>query len=356
MLLYDLVREHVEKTLRNIGPIAFGSQRLEAVNKLRRCQVYELSEVMPLFGDWEVERHKSVPKRPPFPLIWAEWHYVDSDPADPSFYDDYTLGAMIEQLPCTNIVVKTPNGSQVLDAELEKYRVTRFSRLNKFGLTEEGFHRRQSKSRAGSQPLTYQKCVDRKRKLQGLPVQDIATGLWSQSQSGDRCKFYSLVPHGADGRYNANLFLLEHLEYYGTYVGMSDQQASPWPAFMAFALLNCRNVTTDEHTPPKKLQQRCSQHRKPPRTTFKTLKIVLPRTRASSAGTQQHEGSPKRWHLCSGHFRELRSDKFTRKQGQWVWVQPHSRGDAELGQVFKNYQLTENQPAESAVELETDIA
>lgn len=37
------------------------------------------------------------------------------------------------------------------------------------------------------------------------------------------------------------------------------------------------------------------------------------------------------WHRVRGHWRSLRSERFTRKQGQKVWVQPHARGSAGNG-------------------------
>jgi len=44
-----------------------------------------------------------------------------------------------------------------------------------------------------------------------------------------------------------------------------------------------------------------------------------------------------RRHWVRGHYRKLRSDYFTRKQGQKVWIPPHTRGEGIL--VPKKYRL-----------------
>ena len=120
------------------------------------------------------------------------------------------------------------------------------------------------------------------------------------------------------------------------------QLTHPWPAFMACTLLHCKNIVTEDHVPDAAIQRKCVKQKSPPRITYKTLRVEVPRSvlaRHNSDGQTDDAGPQVRFHLCSGHFRELRSDKFTNKRGQWVWVPAHWRGSMELGVIHKNYKL-----------------
>ncbi len=115
-----------------------------------------------------------------------------------------------------------------------------------------------------------------------------------------------------------------------------------WPAFMAFSLLHCKNIAAEDNKPSKPRQKDRKRAGLPRLVTYKTLKIEVPRSvQARKSYEGADDGEPKvRFHLCSGHFRELRSEKFVNKQGQLVWVPSHFRGSKDLGEVHKTYKLT----------------
>jgi hypothetical protein len=51
MLLYDHVREHAEWALRKYGPEVFGQRNMANLRHLRGAAVYDVTDVVPLFGD-----------------------------------------------------------------------------------------------------------------------------------------------------------------------------------------------------------------------------------------------------------------------------------------------------------------
>jgi hypothetical protein len=123
------------------------------------------------------------------------------------------------------------------------------------------------------------------------------------------------------------------------------QWVDPWPAFMAFALLHCKNIVTEDVVPGERIQRECKKHNRPPRVTFKTLKIEVPQTvhaRRSYEGGEDDAGPKVRLHLCRGHFKHLQSERYVNMRGQVIWCPAHFKGSKELGEVNKHYQLSPN--------------
>lgn len=110
---------------------------------------------------------------------------------------------------------------------------------------------------------------------------------------------------------------------------------APWYPVMAFGLLNCVNVSADQEEAPKRPnEERAKKRGLPQRPGYKTLKIHVPRS-TGGGGEGTGEGSPKRMHICRGHFKNLQAARY-KKRG-WHWWSPHLRGDPELGSVEKDY-------------------
>jgi hypothetical protein len=122
-----------------------------------------------------------------------------------------------------------------------------------------------------------------------------------------------------------------------------DPVSVPWPPFMAFALLHCKNVVVDEHVPDEKTQRRARKAGNPPRVTYQTLRVEVPvashRRQAIQPGDLEDSGPRVRFHLCAGHFKHLQSPRYVNKRGQLVWCPAHWKGAKELGEVHKNYQV-----------------
>lgn len=96
-------------------------------------------------------------------------------------------------------------------------------------------------------------------------------------------------------------------------VAMSIMQADP-------EVVRCEK----RHRAAKKARK--TKNRPPGYEAMRT--IVLPGLRYERATgswhAKRHNGVA--WHMVRGHYRLLKSEKFRNKQGQKVWVKPHSRG------------------------------
>lgn len=109
----------------------------------------------------------------------------------------------------------------------------------------------------------------------------------------------------------------------------------------AFNLMACKNVETITVRPDKKLRQARHRRGKPPLSEYKTLRITVP-----GKGFHQErndsaiEAMRNRLHTVRGHFADYRAGKglFGRIKGRF-WIPAHTRGDAELGEVRKDYSV-----------------
>jgi hypothetical protein len=351
MLLYDQVREHAERLLRRIGPDAFGETNLVTLRALHGAVVYELSDVIPLFGDWEREKDRAVPKRPPHPVVWAEWRYADYT-EDGLYGDDWTLAALIAPLPeafkadllahpprplgeggwvdANELAVGEQRFRDFLSVPKEYYLVHQFKRLDRSCLNPAG------EGREGGRVLTFAERQARTRERINRPSCDLGTFLWSQAPDGSAVRRYKLIRNDPSPL-DSSVFFLPILYSSGV---RHWQCADPWPAFMAFALLHCKNVVTEEHVPDERLQRRVRKAGNPPRVTYKTLRLEVPATvhhRQGYAGGSEDDGPRVRFHLCRGHFKDLRHERYRVKGLHW-WP-AHWRGTKDLGEVHKTYKL-----------------
>jgi hypothetical protein len=149
----------------------------------------------------------------------------------------------------------------------------------------------------------------------------------------DEFSFLSCSPHGLwepDDlkNYSANGFP-EHLEQ-GTFI-------DSLLCIYFIVILSCKNIITQQNTPPEALNKKRIKRGKLPLFSYKTL--VLKPT------TKQEKSIPKdlwdnRIHLCRGHFKEYTSANplFGRITGRFWW-QPSVRGRNKNGVVMKDYEV-----------------
>jgi hypothetical protein len=325
MLLYDRVLEHACRSLAKYGRDRFGDENYATLEALRAAAVYEVSEVVPLFPDWERERDKAVPKRPPHPITWVEWRHTQFAKGGPLYGDDWTLAVLVHGPGEARRVRDTPppywgkvDIGETFPEGRELYLVEMFSRLEGYSL-----------------PPDANEGVRISRKLTLHEIATTGRFVWAEN------------PDGTDARQNR---LPEKYTFFLTMCVPQDRDAErfhrpifaeAWPAFMAFALLHCRNVVEEEHAPDEHIQRQCVRHGNPPRVTYKTLKIEVPRAtharQAYEPGDDQDTGPRVRFHLCGGHFKHLTHPRY--KNPGLHWWPAHYRGSKDLGEVQKTYKL-----------------
>jgi hypothetical protein len=295
MLLFDRVIEHGTRVFKR----RHHKHGMEAVlwSLIKEAPVYDLSDLVPLAQDWEKESKQLVPRRPPFDSLWAEWEIHDAEQNE-----DGIAGALITK-----------------------------ANLPKFGLTPPTLPAGAAGEPWYVLPFLY-------IHLHGTHRTINVSSVWFTFWLGeDDCR----VAHAPIPMKDRWLFDLD--EAVTSDCGM----ILPWPPFFAFALLHCKNIVTETHTPSEREQRQVARAGNPPRTSYKTLKIEVPRGREEAAGHDHAEGdgTPKRrFHICSGHFRRLQSDYFKGKKGQVIWVQAHYRGSKSLGEVHTRFKLSPQDP------------
>jgi hypothetical protein len=282
--------------------------------------VYEVTDVVKLFDSWQAEKDKKVPRRPPGDRVWCEWVADYRSSANPEFNGQWEVGAEIW---------RHPEGA---DLGRVKDAATRDWMLQWDELWTTSLYHRFLPGQLTCPPgiTAGMPLVGRSIFMTGLSDGGTAwdTTIYDLSSLDDLAKAY--FPYGV-----------------GVTDVCSDESvnsgfAHPWPAFMAFALLHCKNVVAEDNEPGERIQRECRKHGRPPRVTYKTLKIEVPQATHKRQGySEQEDGGPKvRFHLCSGHFKNLQHPRFKNKG--WHWWPAHWRGSKELGEVRKTYKL---QPA-----------
>lgn len=105
-------------------------------------------------------------------------------------------------------------------------------------------------------------------------------------------------------------------------------------------LLNCKNITTEDHKPNVALNKSRRKKGKQELFTYKTLKLVLPSNKKNADSSSQPTGEHNRIHFCRGHFKEYTEDHplFGKYTGIYWW-QPHVRGQNKEGVVIKDYEV-----------------
>ena len=103
-------------------------------------------------------------------------------------------------------------------------------------------------------------------------------------------------------------------------------------------LISCKNIGTEDHAPPLKLNKSRQKKGRVPIFSYKTL-IIKP-----TGVKQQAQAAQGLWnnriHLCRGHFKEFTEEKplFGKVAGRYWW-QPSVRGRNRNGVVVKDYKM-----------------
>ncbi|MGC1239913.1 MAG: hypothetical protein WA860_14110 [Acidimicrobiales bacterium] len=112
------------------------------------------------------------------------------------------------------------------------------------------------------------------------------------------------------------------------------------PALFTISLLHSRNVVAEPVDPDRKLDRKHVHRTGNHLTRYKVLKLELLKTLLDREGEANSKGLAHALHICRGHFKRFTDESplFGKYTGQWWWA-AHKRGDAELGEVFKDYEV-----------------
>jgi len=114
-----------------------------------------------------------------------------------------------------------------------------------------------------------------------------------------------------------------------------------WAVNAFLMLINTKNITTINNSPPSKLNKKRIKNGKQPLFTYKTLRLQLPaKKRKKGEGPAKIGDNTTRLHLCRGHFKTYTEDAplLGRFTGRYWW-QPHARGNVSEGVVAKDYKV-----------------
>lgn len=328
-MLYDRILEAMAyMTRRGIQP---KPAEADIGNRLLGAVVYEISSVVPLFGDWVRERGKPIPKRAPHPQTWCEWSETESC-ADGTFIR-WRMGALIsEHGPevIGRIVPRLSPNTRSSDAcawsglllpDDQVYTVQPFK------LIEEA---------------TFPTRFPRHTPMVGIPA-----NVFAYHQTGEYVGGSLIMP---DARVVGEMTEKEKEEFrlslgafgFGHILSVMneryDHHQCCWPPFMAFSLLHCKNVSAEKHDPDEKTQRRARRAGGPPRSSWHTITIRVPEMHKPKVGGGDGEaGLGVRFHLCRGHFKNLKHSRF--KTPGLHWWPAHWRGDPELGEVITDRKI-----------------
>ena len=149
-----------------------------------------------------------------------------------------------------------------------------------------------------------------------------------------------------------------HMKMSGAYIfspgGLGGDGSEEWnklcgaamhlPLF-AIKLLKCKNVSaanTATSKMPKGRRHKGAAHKS---LVFKTLFVSLPGKKGVPGRRLQLGGDPKRMHLCRGHFADYTNGGglFGKLHGMY-WIPSHVRGNKDIGEVKKDYELLRRTP------------
>lgn len=106
---------------------------------------------------------------------------------------------------------------------------------------------------------------------------------------------------------------------------------------MFLELINCKNITSVDNSPPEKLNKKRRKNKKQELFSYKTL-VIKQKTGRGSPGSQPKDLWENRVHMCRGHFKTFTEDKplFGSVTGTYWW-QPSVRGSSSKGIIQKDY-------------------
>lgn len=113
-----------------------------------------------------------------------------------------------------------------------------------------------------------------------------------------------------------------------------------YPVLLAHSLMACKNVTDEEHDPPERLSKRNQRKRGEPLVRFRTLVITPMGGGARNAERLSLGDGMTALHIVRGHFKTYTADRplFGKRIGTYWWS-PMTRGNAEHGEVVKDYRM-----------------
>lgn len=322
MLLHDHIVEHCVQNGRSRGgPDYLSMFECVTMNALIKSTVYDVTDCFHLGSDWDRESKKAVPRRPPADFCWGEWNCKESfAEGDTRHYRDVSWGCLVYSMPAQDALFFSKDEYAVhgdYQPERESYGCLGFYRLNV--------------AKRNNQ-------VVQQAHLGFVPGMDFV--FMDNTGSNFTINHIPLVRSIGDMN-DAYFFGLPFVDLYSTVD--PEKLLMSWPMWYAFSLLHCKNIVTVDHPPDARILKHCKKQGLPPRVTYKTLRVEVPKTtKVYKDGDHASfsDDSPKvRQHICSGHFRELRSDRFKNKQGEWIWIPQHVRGSEELGQVITRRKL-----------------
>lgn len=270
---------------------------------IRRAQIFDLDNLVPLLGDWERERLHPIPKRPPFDLVFAQWKETRILVGN---------GRESDRVPSSEGVLIQKIAEQELGSDMyawnkqrgwdEWYRVSWFAQIR-------------GQLVCGPAPHL-------------MALKENSTIAQSYTVSARRDSFKSGQSHGY-------IILTVPRD------DISDNNVtSPGKgsiAFLSFALLHCKNVTTELHRPDAALQRATIRRGHAPLMNWHTLTLHVPVTTSPSLNGTSAVHQDARLHMVRGHFKNLQHERFTNKG--WHWWPAHLRGNPEFGIVDKDYVL-----------------
>lgn len=109
----------------------------------------------------------------------------------------------------------------------------------------------------------------------------------------------------------------------------------------ALSMLNCQNITTDEHHAPEAFQRSRVKNKKRPLVSYHTIRVDLSKTPRSIAADELPGSGPSpRRHVKRGHMKDYRKNKglFGKYKGVWYWG-PQLVGSATDGVVISDYEV-----------------
>lgn len=291
MMLYD--------QLSNIGRLSGRHKGLYKI--LRNSHVYDLSNIVPLFEDWEKQRQTPIPKRPPGDLVWCEW-----DQQDPDGPLIWRIGCSIQRVSLDEVRANGAKTGMPCKPEWEEACICMpFYRLD---------------GKADDKP---KRTGNVKASVGGILFCFSAGATIVEPHlyySEDREPPFGLpFPDRQDGTDGPMFYM------------------ATWPAFMAFSLLHCKNVAVEDIKPARQTRHACNKGM-PPKRTYHVLRLSVPQDAGIHGnGGSLPTGRHMRFHLCRGHFKNLQHERF-REKG-WHWWPAHWRGAKSLGTVEKRYEL-----------------
>ena len=275
---------------------------------LRKTVVYEITDCLGITS--EIGPNKIIeemPKRPPHEDVWCE----------------YTIKLGSEMVVSVGIWILSDKDSEYFEANAKQYEELR-------------------------KRFQHQYVCNAFLRVDALPKTVKKPSILGELYLSSHFCLYVMDEIGIDGALNIGPVM--HRDFFIKTFGLKEVLPQGilhkadhliWPAFMSFALLHCKNITTSIWTPGEILQKSRRKAGKPKRVCYRTLKIQVPQNQLRTESTISNDAGPKvKLHLCRGHMRHLTADRYKAKKGEWIFIPAHFKGNKSFGEVVGPRQLT----------------